>query len=72
MDINDLIASGKVKITCSKCGKRFKDKDGVCPYCSTPWQAGDAISAQRRETAKLEKKGIDITRHVPGKEITEI
>lgn len=72
MDINDLIESGKVKITCNKCKKKFKDKDGACPYCSTPWQIGDAISTQKRETAKLEKKGVDITRRVAGQEIREI
>ena len=72
MDIQELIESGRVKITCSKCGNRFKGTSSTCPKCGVPWQVGDAISEQKKQTIRLEKRGIDITKHVPGKEVNEI
>ena len=73
MDISDLIAAGRIKITCSKCKTKFKDKDGngKCPNCGTPWQIGDAINTQK-VMRKTEKSGTDYAKRISGAEAREV
>ena len=71
MNIQDLILTGKLKVTCSKCKTKFKDKDGVCPKCKTPWQIDDIIKVNK-EVQRAKNTNVDITKKVIGKEPTEI
>ena len=70
MDIYDLIESGRVKITCSKCRTKFKDKNGTCPNCGTSWSVGDAVRPTK-EQPKL-KRGEDPAKRSSSGEVREI
>lgn len=43
MNVEDIIRSGRVKVTCSRCGLKFSGRNKACPKCGREWKPEDAV-----------------------------